>query len=144
MKRIFRLIALVVLIITIITGFTACGSDNNGETPVTTTEMTTTEPTSTATETTEPTVGPNEVQITNEGIFPKVLTVPVGTTVTFYNNDSRQNSRHWFKALDGSFDTRALPKHARMEITFNEKGVFEYQCLFHKDREEENGTIIVE
>ena len=48
------------------------------------------------------------------------------------------------KAIDGPFDTRALPKHARMDITFNEKGIFEYQCLFYKDREDEKGKIIVE
>jgi len=144
MKRILCLTALTVFILASIVGVAACGSDNDGTTTPTT-EVTPTQPTSTVTEDTDqPTVEPNEIQFTNEGVFPKVLTVPVGTTVTFYNNDSRENSRHWVKALDGSFDTRALPRHARMDITFNEKGVFEYQCLFHKDREDEKGKIIVE
>ena len=143
MKRIFCLTALTVLILASIVGFAACGSDNGGTTTPTT-EVTSTQPTSTVTEDTNQPIGTNEIQFTNEGVFPKVLTVPVGTTVTFYNNDSRPNSRHWAKALDGSFDTRALPTHARMEITFNEKGVFEYQCLFHKDREDEKGKVIVE
>lgn len=143
MKRILCLTILTVFILMSMMGVAACGSDNDGKTTPTP-EMTPTQPTSTVTEDSNQTIGPNEIQITNEGVFPKVLTVPVGTTVTFYNNDSRENSRHWFKALDGSFDTRALPRHARMDVTFSEKGVFEYQCLFHKDREDEKGKIIVE
>ena len=145
MKRVIYLTVLVVFILASMIAAVACGSDNGGETtPSPTTEATPTQPQSTATEETNEPIGPNEIQFTNEGVFPKVLTIPVGTTVTFYNNDSRENSRHWVKALDGSFDTRALPKHARMTITFNEPGTFEYQCLFHKDREDEKGTIIVE
>ena len=139
MKRLLCLIALAAFILTGMVSITACGSENGSDTTTTPAQTT-----STVTEATTPTVGENEVQFTDEGIFPKELTIPVGTTVTFINNDNRENSRHWIKALDGSFDTRAIPKHARMDVTFNEKGVFEYHCLFHKDRENEKGTIIVE
>jgi len=143
MKKILCLTVLTVFILTSMIGIAACGSDNDVKTTPTPT-ATSTQPTSTATEDTGLTLGPNEIQLTNDGVFPKVLTVPAGTTVTFYNTDKRENSRHWIKALDGSFDTRALPKQARMEVTLNEKGEFEYQCLFHKDREDEKGKIIVE
>ncbi|MCJ7605953.1 MAG: cupredoxin domain-containing protein [Dehalococcoidales bacterium] len=81
--------------------------------------------------------------ITDQGIDPVVLTVPAGTKVTWHNMDSRVNSRHWMKALDGSFSTQAIPRTTRMSVTFNTPGTYDYRCIYHKDIENEMGTIIV-
>lgn len=132
MVRKISLIFLAICVLAGMIGLVACGSGDGETTTTTTAEVTT------------PEVGENEIVFTDDGIVPQELTISAGTTVTFINNDDRVNSRHWVKALDGSFDTRAIPKHARMQVTFDVPGVYEYQCLFHKDRENEKGVIIVE
>ncbi len=147
MKKILYTTVLVIFILSIMITALACGSNTGEPTP-----QPQPTPEVTPAPQTEPTPAPEPAELTNpyeiiiseDGVDPKTLTVPVGTKVTWYNNDSRPNSRHWMKALDGSFDTRAVPKGARMSVTFNEKGVYDYECIFHRDREEEKGTIIVE
>ena len=145
MRKVLHITVLTIFILSGITAAVACGSDT-GETP---TPAPSPEPTPSPPagapepDSDEPT-NPYEIVVDENGINPVTLSVPVGTKVTWYNKDDRPNSRHWFKALDGSFETRAIPKTARMGVTLDKPGVYEYECIFHKDREEEKGTIIVE
>jgi plastocyanin len=145
MKKILHTTVLIIFILSSIIATFACESNTEEPTPkpspvVTPTPQVEPSPSPESAERTDP----YEILITDNGIDPKTLTVPVGTTVTWYNKDTRPNSRHWMKALDGSWETRAVPHGARMRVTFNEKGTWDYECIFHRDREEEKGTIIVE
>jgi len=57
-----------------------------------------------------------------------VLTVPVGTTVTWTNQD---NMVHTVTAVDGSFDSGFLDAGATWSYTFDTPGEFEYFCAPH-------------
>ena len=144
MKRMLHISILIIFVLSSMMVAVACGSDT-AEAPTTapTSEVTPSQPETAPEPEPVKSSDPYEIQITNKGLIPKTLTVPVGTKVTWYNNDDRENARHWFKSTTGSFNTRAIPKTSRMSVTFNEVGVHEYSCMFHKDREEEKGTIIV-
>ena len=145
MKRTLHISLLLILVLSSMTVVVACGSDT-AETPATAPTPTPTPSQPEPAPSPEPVKSsdPYEILITNQGLNPVTLTVPVGTKVTWYNNDDRENSRHWFKSTTGSFNTRAIPKGARMSVTMKEVGVHEYSCMYHKDRENEKGTIIVE
>ena len=130
MKKILTMTVLIIFVLSsMITAF-ACGSDTDEPTPQPTPAATPT-PEATPTPQPEPTPAPMpsgsdnpyEILISEQGLDPITLTVPVGTTVTWYNADTRANARHWMKALDGSCDTRAIPGTARMSVTFDEAGV---------------------
>ena len=144
MKRALYLTVLTILILSSATGITACGSDNGETTPSPSPETTATQPGSTTKPETLKPSSPYEILITDKGFEPLTLTVPAGTTVTWYNVDRNRNQRHWIKSRDGLFDTRVIPVEARAMVTFNEKGEFEYYCVYHRDRESEQGKIIVE
>ena len=57
-----------------------------------------------------------------------VLTIPVGTTVTWTNEDS---TMHTVTAVDGSFDSGFFDNGDSWSYTFDEPGEFEYFCLPH-------------
>ena len=57
-----------------------------------------------------------------------VLTVPVGTTVTWTNDDS---TMHTVTAVDGSFDSGFFDNGDSWSFTFDEPGEYEYYCLPH-------------
>jgi plastocyanin len=121
----------------------ACESENNEIAPSTTgVTLGQTEATSNP-EITRPS-DPYEILLTDKGFEPLILYVPVNTTVTWHNIDRTRNMRHWIKSKDALFDTRVIPVEARATVTFTEKGEFEYYCIYHRDREEEQGKIIVE
>ena len=142
MKRVLYLTVLAVFLISSAIAITACGSDNEKTTPSPETTPAQTGSTSKP-ETLKPS-SPYEILITDKGFQPLTLTVPAGTTVTWYNVDRVRNQRHWIKSRDGLFDTRVIPVEARASVTFNEKGEFAYYCIYHKEREDEQGKIIVE
>lgn len=151
MKRVFYLTVLSIFVLSTLIATVACGS-NGQETPAPapapaptpTPEPTPTPPEDTSKPKTDDPDNPYEILITENGFEPKTLAVPIGTKVTWYNIDRSSNARHWVKAKDGSFDTRVIPVDARMSWTANKKGEFEYYCVYHRDREEEQGIIIVE
>ena len=58
-----------------------------------------------------------------------VLTVEVGTTVTWTNDDPGQ--MHTITAVDGAFDSGFLQTGQSWSHTFTEAGEFEYYCLPH-------------
>ena len=140
MKKLLYTIILTVFLLSGMIALTACGSSDTtsptGPVSPTATQAAPTLDTNVARE-------PNTVLITDQGIDPVVLTVPAGTKVTWHNMDSRPNSRHWMKALDGSFSTQAIPRTVRMSVTFNTPGTYDYSCIYHRDIENEMGTIIV-
>jgi plastocyanin len=140
MKKILHMTVLTIFVLSFMIATVACGSDSE-ETPTPTPtpaptpkpEVTTPKPES------KPTSEGYVVDITEEGFSPQTITVPAGTKVTWHNRDPLR--RHWVKGVDGSFDTRVIPVEARMTWTFNEPGVYEYYCVYHR---EETGTVIVE
>jgi nitrite reductase (NO-forming) len=57
-----------------------------------------------------------------------VLTVKVGTTVTWVNQDDQQ---HTITAVDGSFDSGFMTEGQIFSHTFDTAGEFEYFCTPH-------------
>lgn len=68
----------------------------------------------------------------NEGVpdfSVNVLTIPVGTTVTWTNDDP--GMMHTVTAVDGTFDSGFFNGGESWSYTFDEPGEFEYYCLPH-------------
>jgi plastocyanin len=59
---------------------------------------------------------------------PDNLTVPVGTTVTWTNDDT---DPHTVVAKDGSFRSAVLAKGAGYQHTFDKPGTYRYLCSIH-------------
>jgi plastocyanin len=68
------------------------------------------------------------VSIASFSFQPAALTVAVGTTVTWTNNDS---ASHTVTADDGSFKSGTLGKGGTFSQTFATAGTFAYHCAFH-------------
>ncbi len=73
---------------------------------------------------------PSQVEVTIEGFAynPVQITVPVGTTVIWKNNDS---APHAVTADDGSFDSGSLSRGDTFSHTFKQAGTLGYYCKFH-------------
>jgi len=82
-------------------------------------------------------VGPNAVTIENFKFAPQSLTVPVGTTVTWTNQDEEP---HTVAAKDGSFHSPALDSHQTFSYTFQAPGSYDYVCTIHPFM---TGTVVV-
>ena len=64
---------------------------------------------------------------------PVALTIPVGTTVTFVNDD---DTAHTITAVDQAngkpiFDSGNMDKGGKWTHTFNTAGTFKYVCAYH-------------
>lgn len=59
---------------------------------------------------------------------PATLTVPVGTTVTWTNQDEEP---HTVAAKDGSFHSQGLDTHGSYSFKFTTPGSYEYVCSIH-------------
>lgn len=70
----------------------------------------------------------NSVSIKSIAFSPTTLTVPVGTTVTWTNND---NIMHTVTADDNSFDSGNLAAGGTFYFKFNTAGTFNYHCAIH-------------
>lgn len=77
------------------------------------------------------------VTITNFKFDPPTLTVPVGTTVTWTNQDEEP---HTVAAKDGSFHSPGLDTHSTYTFTFANSGSFDYICSIHPFM---TGTVVV-
>jgi plastocyanin len=77
------------------------------------------------------------VSIASFSFQPAALTVTVGTTVTWTNNDS---ASHTVTADDGSFKSGTLGNGATFSQTFTAPGTFAYHCAIHSSM---TGTITV-
>jgi plastocyanin len=81
--------------------------------------------------------GGNAVTIQNFAFSPVTLTVSVGTTVTWTNQDG---SIHTATADDKSFDTGNIAAGATGSATFGKAGTFTYHCTVHNYM---TGTVAV-
>jgi plastocyanin len=77
------------------------------------------------------------VEINDFAFNPATIEVPVGTTVTWTNQDS---APHTATADDGSFDTGRLDQGQRGSVTFDQPGTYTYICTFHPNMK---GTVVV-
>ncbi len=105
-------------------GLTACSNQATPTPPVTT----------------APTSGGGNtatVSLSGNALSPATLTIAVGTTVTWKNQDFVQ---HTVTSNDKLFD-KILPAGASFSYTFNQAGSFGYHCSVHSFM---IGTIIVQ
>jgi plastocyanin len=109
----------------------AC-STTSGATTTTTAGATTTTAGTTTTADSSTTV-----TIHNLAFEPGTLTVTVGTTVTWVNNDGMA---HTVTADDGTFDSGSLAAGKTFQFTFDQVGDFTYHCSIHSTMQ---GTISV-
>ena len=90
--------------------------------------------------TTAPTTMPSTVvKIENFSFIPKQLTIKVGTTVTWRNDDDVPHTA----TGDGetpAFDSGPLDTDDKFSFTFNHAGTFNYYCKVHPHM---TGTIVV-
>ena len=68
---------------------------------------------------------------------PATLTVPVGTTVTWTNEDEEP---HTIAAKDGSFRSPGMDTHGNYAYKFTAPGSFAYICSIHPFM---TGTVVV-
>ena len=68
------------------------------------------------------------VKIGNFAFAPDNITVPVGTTVTFRNDD---DMIHSIVAEDGSFHSKGLDTGDEFSFTFSKPGDFAFVCGLH-------------
>jgi plastocyanin len=69
-----------------------------------------------------------EVLISNFTFGPGTLTIDVGTTVTWRNEDT---APHTATADDGSFDSGSLAQGETFSHTFDTAGTYRYICTIH-------------
>ena len=79
-----------------------------------------------------------QIKIANFTFEPPVLTVKVGTTVTWVNDD---DIPHLVSEKDGKFRSSALDTDATFSQTFKDAGTIEYFCVLHPHM---TGKIVVE
>ena len=79
-----------------------------------------------------------QVKIANFTFEPPLLTVKVGTTVTWVNDD---DIPHLVSEKDGKFRSSALDTDATFSQTFKDAGTIEYFCVLHPHM---TGKIVVE
>ena len=85
-----------------------------------------------------PAAAARAVTIQNFAFSPPTITVSVGDTITWTNQDPTQHSA---KANGGSFDTGALSQGSAKTISFTVAGTFTYACAFHPSTM--SGTVSV-
>jgi predicted lipoprotein with Yx(FWY)xxD motif/plastocyanin len=83
------------------------------------------------------------VSIRNFAFNPRELTVPVGTTVVWQNEDT---DVHTVTADDGAFDSGNMANGAEFSFTFTQAGTYPYYCAPHGAPGGQGmaGTIIVQ
>ena len=84
-----------------------------------------------------PPQGGTAVAITDFKFSPATLTVPVGTTVTWTNQDEEP---HTVAAKDGSFHSPGMDTHGTYSFTLTTPGKFDYICSIHPFMA---GTVVV-
>ena len=77
------------------------------------------------------------VVMKNDAYSPTSLTVPVGATVTFVNQD---DDAHTVTSTNGWFDSKGLDSSGVWRHTFSKAGTYKYFCELHPFMK---GTIVV-
>jgi plastocyanin len=80
---------------------------------------------------------PSVIKIDNFTFGPVAATVPVGTTVTWVNND---DIPHTVVATDKSFKSKVLDTDEKFSFTFAKAGTYDYFCSIHPHM---TGKVIV-
>ncbi|MCL5070847.1 MAG: cupredoxin family copper-binding protein [Actinobacteria bacterium] len=70
----------------------------------------------------------NEISIQGNAFNPDNLSIKVGDTVTWTNNDSYA---HTVKAVNNEFDSGSMAGGAKFNFTFTKEGTYEYICAIH-------------
>jgi plastocyanin len=101
---------------------------------------TTTAPATGSTDTTSAAAGGNTVQVimTNKTYDPQTVTIKVGDTVTWVNQDAPQ---HDVVADNGEFKSQLFDKGQSFSFTFTAAGTYPYHCSIHPGMV---GTIVVQ
>ncbi len=86
-----------------------------------------------------PAAPPNTVVMSASTFSPTTLTVSVGTTVTWQNDDSYA---HTSTSDNGVWDTGNIAARGSAKTTFNTAGTFPYHCIYHVAMGMK-GTIVV-
>ncbi|CAG1005569.1 plastocyanin [Methanosarcinales archaeon] len=102
--------------------------------------------TTTTTRPAEPTTAPTTAQISTEqqinikdfNFVPNIAEVPMGTTVTWVNDD---NVPHTITSVSGSFDSGSIAPGKTYSYKFDQAGTFEYSCTNHPSMP--HGKVIV-
>jgi plastocyanin len=82
--------------------------------------------------------GEGSVDIADLAFSPDILTVAVGTTVTWENSDGLP---HTSTSDDEVWDSGTLESGGEFSFTFEEAGTFGYFCEIHPSM---NGSVVVE
>jgi plastocyanin len=85
------------------------------------------------------TTEPATVKIENFSFEPKELTIAVGTTVTWVNEDDVPHTATG-EGESPAFDSKALDTDDKFSFTFTKAGVYPYYCKVHPHMK---GTIVV-
>ena len=87
----------------------------------------------------QPAASPSEAQVSIKDFAfdPAALTVPVGTSVTWTNNDS---TAHTVTSDDGTWDSGRIDVGGTYSHVFDQAGTFTYHCGIHTSM---TGTITV-
>ena len=102
--------------------------------------------TTTTTRPAEPTPATTTAQISTEqqinikdfNFVPNIAEVPMGTTVTWVNDD---NVPHTITSVSGSFDSGSIGPGKTYSYKFDQAGTFEYSCTNHPSMP--HGKVIV-
>ncbi|MDO8737031.1 MAG: cupredoxin domain-containing protein [Thermoleophilia bacterium] len=122
MRKTFILIAGIAILAAFALVISACGDDKT---------------TTTSGATTSPAEKSQVIDISANKFDPAEVTVDVGTTVTWSNNDS---VTHTVTGGSGAINSGDLQSGQNFGYTFNEAGTFDYACTIHPDMK---GTVIV-
>jgi plastocyanin len=79
-----------------------------------------------------------QVIMTNRSYDPQTVTVNVGDTVTWVNQDAPQ---HDVVADNGEFQSQLFDQGQSFSFTFTKAGTYPYHCSIHPGM---NGTVIVQ
>lgn len=116
--------------------FAGCGSESNTNTagggasaPPAASTPAASEPAS------KPASGPQEVRIADFKFVPATLEVPVGTRITWTNEDDAPHN-----AIGPGLKTKDLRKGQSDTVTLTKPGTYSYVCTFHPFMK---GTVIV-
>jgi len=81
--------------------------------------------------------GGTAISVSDFKFNPATLTIPVGTTVIWTNQDEEP---HTIAAKDGSFHSPGMDTHGTYSFTFTAPGSYDYICSIHPFM---TGTVVV-
>ncbi len=73
----------------------------------------------------------NSVSIADFSFTPQIISIPVGTTVTWKNNSTASHNHTVTSDTVGLFDSGLITPGANFSFQFNSPGTFSYHCTIH-------------